>query len=80
MATPSSIDSSQTIRDLSRNHGVSFVYITHRLKELYEICDEVTVMRDGQVVSSSLSTEITTSDLIRQMVGRELTDLFPETV
>jgi ribose transport system ATP-binding protein len=67
-----------TIRDLSRNHGVSFVYITHRLKELYEICDEVTVMRDGRVVSSSPSNEITTADLIRQMVGRELTDLFPK--
>ena len=67
-----------TIRDLSRSHGVSFVYITHRLKELYEICDEVTVMRDGQVVSSSPSNQITTPDLIRQMVGRELTDLFPK--
>jgi ribose transport system ATP-binding protein len=67
-----------TIRDLSRNHGVSFVYITHRLKELYEICDEVTVMRDGRVVSSSPSNEITTAGLIRQMVGRELTDLFPK--
>ena len=67
-----------TIRALSRGHGVSFVYITHRLKELQEICDEVTVMRDGQVVSSSPSTEITTPDLIRQMVGRELTDLFPK--
>jgi ribose transport system ATP-binding protein len=67
-----------TIRDLSRNHGVSFVYITHRLKELYDICDEVTVMRDGRVVSSSPSNEITTAGLIRQMVGRELTDLFPK--
>jgi ribose transport system ATP-binding protein len=67
-----------TIRDLSRRHGVSFVYITHRLKELYEICDEVTVMRDGRVVSSSPSNEVTTADLIRQMVGRELTDLFPK--
>jgi ribose transport system ATP-binding protein len=66
------------IRDLSRSHGVAFVYITHRLKELYEICDEVTVMRDGQVVSSSPSNQITTPDLIRQMVGRELTDLFPK--
>jgi ribose transport system ATP-binding protein len=67
-----------TIRDLSQNHGVSFVYITHRLKELYEICDEVTVMRDGRVISSSPISEITTPDLIRQMVGRELTDLFPK--
>jgi ribose transport system ATP-binding protein len=67
-----------TMRDLSRNHGVSFVYITHRLRELYEICDEVTVMRDGQVVSSRPTNKITTADLIRQMVGRELTDLFPK--
>jgi ribose transport system ATP-binding protein len=67
-----------TIRDLSRNNGVSFIYITHRLKELYEICDDVTVMRDGQVVASTPINETTTADLIRQMVGRELKDIFPQ--
>jgi ribose transport system ATP-binding protein len=66
-----------TIRRLSRENGVSFIYITHRLKELYEICDEVTVLRDGQVVSSVPIGETAVPDLIRQMVGRELKDIYP---
>lgn len=65
-----------TIRSLSKDHAVSFIYITHRLKELYEICDQVTVLRDGQVVSSSPIAGTTTAGLIRQMVGRELNDVF----
>jgi ribose transport system ATP-binding protein len=66
-----------TIRRLSREQGVSFIYITHRLRELYEICDDVTVMRDGQVVASMPVAGTTTAGLIRQMVGRELQDIFP---
>jgi ribose transport system ATP-binding protein len=66
-----------TIRRLSRENSVSFIYITHRLKELYEICAEVTVLRDGQVVASMPIGETTIPDLIRQMVGRELKDIFP---
>lgn len=67
-----------TIRRLSQEHGVSFIYITHRLRELYEICDDVTVMRDGQVVASMPIAGTTTAGLIRQMVGRELKDVFPQ--
>lgn len=67
----------KTIRRLSSERGVSFIYITHRLKELYEICDEVTVLRDGQVVASMPLGQTTTADLIRHMVGRELKDVFP---
>lgn len=67
----------KTIRRLSSENGVSFIYITHRLKELYEICDEVTVLRDGQVVASMPLGQTTTADLIRHMVGRELKDVFP---
>lgn len=66
-----------TIRRLSAEQGVSFIYITHRLKELYEICDDVTVLRDGQVVASMPLAQATTADLIRHMVGRELKDVFP---
>lgn len=66
-----------TIRRLSRENGVSFIYITHRLKELYEICDEVTVLRDGQVVASMPITEASTAGLVRHMVGREIRDIFP---
>lgn len=67
----------ETIRRLSREQGVSFIYITHRLKELYDICEDVTVMRDGEVVASMPLAATTTSDLIRHMVGRELKDIFP---
>ncbi len=66
------------IRRLSREQGVSFIYISHRLKELYEICDDVTVLRDGQAISSTPIDGTTTESLIRQMVGREMNDIFPE--
>jgi ribose transport system ATP-binding protein len=62
---------------LSRESSVSFVYITHRPKELYEICDEVTVLRDGQVVTSIPITEAVQADLVRHMVGREVSNIFP---
>jgi ribose transport system ATP-binding protein len=67
----------ELIRTLSREEGVSFVYISHRLKELYEICQDVTVLRDGQMISSAPIEGTTTADLIRQMVGREMNDIFP---
>ncbi|WP_244426741.1 sugar ABC transporter ATP-binding protein [Sinorhizobium sojae] len=67
----------ELIRTLSREEGVSFVYISHRLKELYEICHDVTVLRDGQMISSAPIEGITTADLIKQMVGREMNDIFP---
>jgi ribose transport system ATP-binding protein len=66
------------IRRLSREHSVSFIYITHRLKELWEICEEVTVMRDGQVVASLPIGETNSAMLIRHMVGREMKDVFPK--
>nr|WP_313534006.1 sugar ABC transporter ATP-binding protein [Brucella anthropi] len=67
----------ELIRTLSREEGVSFVYISHRLKELYEICQDVTILRDGQMISSAPIEGTTTADLIRQMVGREMNDIFP---
>ncbi len=67
----------ELIRTLSREEGVSFVYISHRLKELYEICQDVTVLRDGQMISSAPIEGTTTAGLIRQMVGREMNDIFP---
>lgn len=68
------------IRRLSRERGISFIYISHRLKELYEICDHVTVLRDGAVITSLPLENTKPSDLIRYMVGRELTDIFPKRV
>jgi len=65
------------IRHLAREQGVSFIYISHRLKEIFEICQDVTVLRDGQVISSQPVAQVTTSTLIRQMVGREISNIFP---
>ena len=66
-----------TIRRL-RDKGVSIVYISHRMEELFEIGDRVTVLRDGRTVGTYDVQGMSKSELIRLMVNRELTDLFPK--
>jgi ribose transport system ATP-binding protein len=66
-----------TIRRL-KEKGVSIVYISHRLEELFEIGDRVTVLRDGRSVGTYDVREISKAELIRLMVNRELTELFPK--
>jgi len=66
-----------TIRSL-RDKGVSIVYISHRMEELFEIGDRVTVLRDGRTVGTYDVREMSKSELIRLMVNRELTELFPK--
>ena len=63
-----------------REKGVACIYITHKLKEIFQIADRVTVLRDGETVATHAiqSPECTEDVLISQMVGRELTALFPE--
>ena len=63
-----------------REKGVACIYITHKLKEIFQISDRVTVLRDGKTVAthSIKSPECTEDVLVSQMVGRELTTLFPE--
>lgn len=56
--------------------GVGIVYISHKMSELEEICDRVTVMRDGQYVGTKVVKETTKDDLIAMMVGRELTNYY----
>jgi ribose transport system ATP-binding protein len=65
------------IRHLAKQ-GVSFIYISHRLNEVFEIADRVTVMKDGQVVGTDAVHELTTSRLIQMMVGRELSEIYPK--
>ena len=64
------------IRDL-RNRGVTCVYISHKLDEVMAISDRVTVLRDGTSISTMSTKEIDKSEIIRQMVGRSIEDLFP---
>lgn len=60
-----------------RETGHGIVYISHRLKEIFEICDDVTVLRDGQFIGESPVSEINEDALIEMMVGRKLEEQYP---
>lgn len=60
-----------------KEHGVAIIYISHRLEEIFEIADTVTVLKDGKKVTSLNVIEATKADLIEMMVGRPLSDAFP---
>ena len=65
----------ETVRNLTKQ-GVGVIYISHKMSELQEICDRVTVMRDGQTVGTRVVKETSTDELIALMVGRELTNYY----
>ncbi len=67
----------EKIRDLKEN-GVAVVYISHRMEEIFEIADTVTVMRDGKYIDTKSIKEIDNNTLIHLMVGRELSNIFPK--
>ena len=61
-----------------REQGAAVLFISHRLEEVFAICDTVTVMRDGAVVHDARIADMTPDELVRRMVGRELSALFPK--
>lgn len=63
--------------DLLKKRGVSILYISHRMEEIFEICDEVTVLRDGKWISTNRVGDVTRDSLIAEMVGRPLNHMFP---
>lgn len=65
------------IRELSAA-GTAIIFISHKLEEIFEVCTHVTVMRDGQYVSDHDTKEITQSELVAKIAGREIKDLFPK--
>ena len=58
--------------------GTGIVYITHKMNELFEIADEVSVFRDGRFVGEHAAADVTRDDIIKLMVGREITQMFPK--
>ncbi len=66
----------QIIRDL-RSRGVSMIYISHKMAEIREIADDITIMRDGTYVGTWEVKNISDDEIVRQMVGRELTNVYP---
>lgn len=65
------------VRDL-RSRGVSMIYISHKMAEIREIADDITIMRDGTYVGTWEVKDISDDEIVRQMVGRELTNVYPE--
>jgi inositol transport system ATP-binding protein len=63
------------MRDL-KAQGLSIIFVTHRLEEVHEICDRITILRDGHNVGSANVTDTNTSNIIRMMVGRSMDELF----
>ena len=61
-----------------RDKGVAMVYISHKMDEIKRIADDITIMRDGTYVGTWPAAEMTTEDIITKMVGRELTNVYPE--
>ena len=60
-----------------RERNIAVVYISHRLEEIFELADQVSVLRDGRTVNTSAIAHVTRDSLVRMMVDRELSDLYP---
>ncbi|MGX6962394.1 sugar ABC transporter ATP-binding protein [Vagococcus xieshaowenii] len=57
--------------------GVSMVYISHRMEEIFELCDRITVMRDGYSVSTYQIKDVAVNQIVKDMVGRDINDFYP---
>lgn len=67
----------KTIRDLQEK-GVSFIYISHRMEEIFSLCDRITVLRDGEFAGEKFIRDTSFEEVVQLMVGRELGERFPE--
>ncbi len=61
-----------------RDEGRGVVFISHRFNEVFDLCDTITVLRDGRYISTDAVAEVTEDEIVRRMVGREVTELFPK--
>lgn len=60
------------------NQGITIIYVSHRLEEVFEIADTVTALRDGEFINTSPIDKVTPDDVVSMMVGREIEELFPK--
>ncbi|MEO2035995.1 MAG: sugar ABC transporter ATP-binding protein, partial [Planctomycetaceae bacterium] len=75
--TPKEVDRLLTIVRELKSQGIGIVYVSHRLNEIFEVCDTVTVLRDGAHVATKPTGELSRDELIECMVGRTITNEFP---
>lgn len=75
--TSSEVESMFAVVERLRKEGVSIIYISHRLEEIYRLSDRILVMRDGEYVKTLITKDSRVEELIQLMVGRELTQSYP---
>ncbi|WP_099157436.1 sugar ABC transporter ATP-binding protein [Virgibacillus ndiopensis] len=75
--TAREIESLFNVVESLRKKGVSIIYISHRMEEIFQICDRITVLRDGQYISTEFIRETSFEAIVKMMVGRELGERFP---
>ena len=66
----------EVVRSLQAQ-GIGIIYISHRLKEIFELADQVTVLKDGRYVDTRNVSDVSMDDLVRLMIGRDLQDVYP---
>ena len=75
--TSKEVESMFEVVELLRKQGVSIIYISHRLEEIYRLSDRILVLRDGEYVKTLITKDSHVQELIKLMVGRELTESYP---
>jgi ribose transport system ATP-binding protein len=75
--TTNEVENMFKVVELLREKGVSIIYISHRLEEIFRLSDRIEVIRDGEYVDTLITPKATVDQLIRMMVGREMTQQFP---
>jgi rhamnose transport system ATP-binding protein len=76
--TEREVESLVRVIGVLRTGGSGIIYISHRLEEVFTVADRITVLRDGETVGTHPAADLSKQDLIRMMVGRELTAVFPK--
>ena len=62
-----------------KSEGVAIIYISHKMEEIFQISDTITILRDGKLICTQKASELNSKSLISLMVGREISEIFPET-
>ena len=76
--TPNEVEDLFAIMRRLRDQGTAIVFVSHRLEEVFDICDRITVLRDGELVGERMPAETNVDEIIRMMVGRPLSALFEQ--
>ncbi|MGN0353699.1 MAG: sugar ABC transporter ATP-binding protein [Muricoprocola sp.] len=76
--TNAEVESMFKVVDLLKEKGVSIIYISHRLDEIFRLSDRVTVLRDGQYITTLNTADTNKDELVKYMVGRQLTEIYPK--